>query len=253
MPDEQSNSGRRSRRTARRPAGPPGTASASAGTSEPHVSSPEVIASTVAAPSSIEAATLASEPRGVRPDGPESGAPAPTVGVGPTPARERHDDPDRRQRKRSRRRTGAAGDPSERSAASAAQSTEKALSVPPATVDRAAVTAGTEATDAVVTTGAGVNRPADLSARTPRGSRTSGGERGPQGLEGSRTTQVSPTEAMRAREFGRPTAEDLEAAEQQVVLVRRNYVPPTPLQHSSRQQSARRQQSGRRGRNAEER
>jgi len=251
MPDQQSNSGRRSRRTARRPAGPPGTSSASAGTSEPHVS-PEVIASTAGAPSSIEAATVVSEPIGVRPDGPETGAPPPTVSVDPSPARDLHD-PGRRRRKRSRRRTGAAGDPSESSAAKAAQSAETALSVPPATVDRVAVTAGTEATDAVVTTGTGANRPADPPARNPRGSRTSGGERGPHGLEGSRTTQVSPTEAMRAREFARPTAEDLDTAEQQVVLVRRNYVPPTPLQHSSRQQSARRQQSVRRGTNAEER
>lgn len=35
---------------------------------------------------------------------------------------------------------------------------------------------------------------------------------------------------MRAREYARPTADDLAEAERDVVLVRRNYVPPTPLQ-----------------------
>jgi hypothetical protein len=250
MPNEQSTP-RRSRRTARRPAGPPGASSGSDATSEPHVS-PEVIGSTAAAPSPIEAATVASEPIGVRPDGPDPGAPDPIVSVGPTSGRDPHDDPNRRRRKRSRRRTGAAGDPWERSSVKAEESTENALIVPKAAVDRVS------ALGADVTSGTGVNRSADLPARNPRGGRNSGGERGPQGLEGSRTTQVSATDAMRAREFGRPTAEDLAAAEQQVVLVRRNYVPPTPLQHSSRQQSSRqqssrRQPSGRSGRHTEER
>ncbi len=59
-------------------------------------------------------------------------------------------------------------------------------------------------------------------------------DRGLRGLEGSRSTQVSPTAAMRAREYAAPTAEDLAEAEREVRLVRRKYVPPTPLQASRR-------------------
>ncbi|MGI8416220.1 MAG: hypothetical protein ACR2P2_08480 [Nakamurella sp.] len=59
-------------------------------------------------------------------------------------------------------------------------------------------------------------------------------DRGLRGLEASRSTQVSATAAMRAREYAAPTAEDLAEAERDVQLVRRKYVPPTPLQASRR-------------------
>ncbi|MDQ2848415.1 MAG: hypothetical protein M3Y77_19180 [Actinomycetota bacterium] len=59
-------------------------------------------------------------------------------------------------------------------------------------------------------------------------------DHGLRGLEASRSTQVSPTVAMRAREYATPTAEDLAEAERDVQLVRRKYVPPTPLQASRR-------------------
>lgn len=59
-------------------------------------------------------------------------------------------------------------------------------------------------------------------------------DHGLRGLEASRSTQVSPTAAMRAREYATPTAEDLAEAERDVQLVRRKYVPPTPLQASRR-------------------
>lgn len=59
-------------------------------------------------------------------------------------------------------------------------------------------------------------------------------DRGLRGLEASRSTQVSATAAMRAREYAAPTAEDLADAERDVQLVRRKYVPPTPLQASRR-------------------
>ncbi len=49
-----------------------------------------------------------------------------------------------------------------------------------------------------------------------------------------RSSQLSPVDAMRAREYATPTAEDLAAAEREVVLVRRNYVPPAPLQTTKR-------------------
>ena len=65
----------------------------------------------------------------------------------------------------------------------------------------------------------------------PVGSRQRGNdpERSLRSLVSTRATQVSPTAAMRAREYGMPTAADLADAELDVVLVRRNYVPPAPL------------------------
>lgn len=70
----------------------------------------------------------------------------------------------------------------------------------------------------------------------PSGSRNDAGrsDRGLRGLESNRSTQLSPTVAMRAREYAAPTAEDLAEAERDVQLVRRKYVPPTPLQASRR-------------------
>jgi hypothetical protein len=50
-------------------------------------------------------------------------------------------------------------------------------------------------------------------------------ERGLRGLVGSGPSQVGVDGAMRARDASRPTAEDLAAAERDVVIVRRNYVP----------------------------
>lgn len=45
----------------------------------------------------------------------------------------------------------------------------------------------------------------------------------------TRSTQVPSTAAMRAREVAVPDAEDLAAAEAELVIVRRHYVPPTSL------------------------
>jgi hypothetical protein len=70
------------------------------------------------------------------------------------------------------------------------------------------------------------------------------GDHGLRGLETVRSTQLTPTAAMRAREFANPTAEDLAEAEREVVLVRRNYVPPTPLQTAKKGGRRRRGQSG---------
>lgn len=44
----------------------------------------------------------------------------------------------------------------------------------------------------------------------------------------SRPTQLPFTTAMRAREVARPTDEDLADAAENVTLVRRHYVPPSP-------------------------
>ncbi len=54
-------------------------------------------------------------------------------------------------------------------------------------------------------------------------------ERSLRALVTLRTTQLPPTVAMRAREVATPSAADLAAAEADVVIVRRHYVPPAPL------------------------
>lgn len=62
-----------------------------------------------------------------------------------------------------------------------------------------------------------------------RGARDDQGERALRALVTQRGSQVSPTAALRAREVEIPTDDDLAAAERDVVIVRRNYVPPTAL------------------------
>ncbi|HEX6756175.1 MAG TPA: hypothetical protein VF109_09540 [Mycobacteriales bacterium] len=51
-------------------------------------------------------------------------------------------------------------------------------------------------------------------------------ERGLRGIVGAGPSQVGTAGAMRARDAARPTAEDLAAAERDLVIVRRHYVPP---------------------------
>jgi hypothetical protein len=66
----------------------------------------------------------------------------------------------------------------------------------------------------------------------PRGRRNGTheeGERGLRGLVGSGSSQVSVTAAMRARDAARPTDEDLAAAADRVVIVRRNWTPRDEL------------------------
>lgn len=52
-------------------------------------------------------------------------------------------------------------------------------------------------------------------------------ERGLRGLVGAGPSQVGPAAAMRARDAARPTEEDLAAAERELAVVRRHWVPPT--------------------------
>ena len=66
-------------------------------------------------------------------------------------------------------------------------------------------------------------------ADAPRTRPESGGDRALRALVSIRATQLPPTAAMRAREVGTPTAEDLAAAERDLVIVRRHYQPPAPL------------------------
>lgn len=64
-------------------------------------------------------------------------------------------------------------------------------------------------------------------ARPPADDRDS--ERGLRGLVGPGTSQVSPGAALRARDAARPTDTDLAAAERDLVIVRRNWVPREAL------------------------
>ncbi|MER7335462.1 MULTISPECIES: hypothetical protein [unclassified Micromonospora] len=69
-------------------------------------------------------------------------------------------------------------------------------------------------------------------AEPPRGRRGGPGdegERGLRGLVGSGSSQVGVTAAMRARDAAQPTAEDLAAAEERVVVIRRNWTPREDL------------------------
>jgi len=54
-------------------------------------------------------------------------------------------------------------------------------------------------------------------------------ERTLRALVSTRTTQLPPTIAMRAREVATPSPADLAAAERDLVIVRRYYVPPAPF------------------------
>ena len=60
----------------------------------------------------------------------------------------------------------------------------------------------------------------------PRPARRGEAEHGLRGIVGAGPSQVGVAGAMRARDAARPTAEDLAAAERDVVIVRRHYVPP---------------------------
>ncbi|MFB9339800.1 hypothetical protein [Actinoplanes octamycinicus] len=54
-------------------------------------------------------------------------------------------------------------------------------------------------------------------------------ERGLRGLVGSGSSQVSVGAALRARDAARPTDEDLAAADRDLVIVRRNWLPREDL------------------------
>lgn len=60
----------------------------------------------------------------------------------------------------------------------------------------------------------------------PRPIRRAETERGLRGLVGAGPSQVGISGALRARDAARPRPEDIEAAERDLIIVRRNYVPP---------------------------
>lgn len=65
--------------------------------------------------------------------------------------------------------------------------------------------------------------------RAGRTYRDDAAERSLRSLVTTRSTQVTPSAALRAREVALPSAEDLAQAEAETVIVRRHYVPPTVL------------------------
>ena len=75
----------------------------------------------------------------------------------------------------------------------------------------------------------------DAPRRSGRSSREESAERSLRSLVTTRSSQVSPTAALRAREVALPSADDLAAAERDLVIVRRHYVPPTALSTGRRQ------------------
>jgi hypothetical protein len=83
--------------------------------------------------------------------------------------------------------------------------------------------------------------------RSGRTSREEASERSLRSLVTTRSTQVSPTAALRAREVALPSAADLAAAEDSLVVVRRHYVPPTVLATGRRPDRAGRRPSGQDG------
>jgi hypothetical protein len=68
-----------------------------------------------------------------------------------------------------------------------------------------------------------------VTAPVVRGTEERETERGLRGLVGSGSSQVSPTAALRARDAARPTDADVAAAERDLVIIRRNWVPREEL------------------------
>jgi hypothetical protein len=70
---------------------------------------------------------------------------------------------------------------------------------------------------------------AEPAAGKRKARRRTDAERGLRGIVGAGSSQVGVVGAMRARDAARPTAEDLAAAERDLVIIRRHYVPPDSL------------------------
>jgi hypothetical protein len=79
-----------------------------------------------------------------------------------------------------------------------------------------------------------MQRPPRVAARRPTSGAGAGGdereaERGLRGLVGSGSSQVSVGAAMRARDAARPTAEQFADADENLTIVRRNWMPREEL------------------------
>ena len=70
--------------------------------------------------------------------------------------------------------------------------------------------------------------PAPSKARRRRQPREALSERNLRDIVGAGHSQIGVSGALRARDVNRPTEDDLAAAENDVVIVRRNWKPPNP-------------------------
>lgn len=192
---------RRRRRSASRPAGPPSAVPAPGAVPAP------APGDTAGDPAGVDAADV-------------DAVDVDAAGAAPVDPVERSD---RRRRRRQKAKRSRAERDAERDADGAGAGATAGASTGTGTGDPAAV----EPPD---------RKPASRSAdrRSDADRRRSGSERALRGLEGGRDTQISTTDAMRAREWATPTAEDLAEADRDLVLVRRNYRPPAPLQTTRR-------------------
>ena len=123
-----------------------------------------------------------------------------------------------RHRRRERRRDRTAQAPAEPAGGSPADST----------ADTAAGATTETAAESEAETAAAGEAPDPAPRRKSRSRRTDA-ERSLRGIVGAGSSQVGVVGAMRARDAARPTAEDLAAAERDLVIVRRHYVPPGTL------------------------
>ncbi|MGS0684390.1 hypothetical protein ACVBEQ_04380 [Nakamurella sp. GG22] len=80
----------------------------------------------------------------------------------------------------------------------------------------------------------------ETQRRSGRTAREDAAERSLRSLVTTRSSQVSPVAAMRAREVALPSDADLAAAEAEVTIIRRHYVPPTALTAGRRPDRSRR-------------
>lgn len=81
--------------------------------------------------------------------------------------------------------------------------------------------------------GAPAERPKD-PVRSPRDRRAELAERALRNLVSTRGTQLSWSNALRARDYAAPTAQDLADAAEDVVIVQRHYTPAEPLPNARR-------------------
>ena len=131
-----------------------------------------------------------------------------------------------RHRRRERRRDRTARAPAEPAAETPADST--ADTAAEATTGTAAESEAETAAESEAETAAAGDAPEPAPRRKSRSRRTDA-ERSLRGIVGAGSSQVGVVGAMRARDAARPTAEDLAAAERDLVIVRRHYVPPGTL------------------------
>jgi hypothetical protein len=142
--------------------------------------------------------------------------------------------PSRHRRRERRRRRAAQGAPTAAVEPTPADGTPAAADITVGTAAAAQDATGETAAGQASAAAAGQASaetaavPAPGPKRKSRARRTDA-ERSLRGIVGAGSSQVGVVGAMRARDAARPTADDLAAAERDVVIVRRRYVPPDAL------------------------